>query len=515
MRFYVVSSKSNLSNVRKNVVYLREDNWNDWFKFVTQFFMHYVDGQGEVIDIGQLKIGQFSMKEKQVSPEIEREFEFIGDQFFSLGQDDSYYADLMTLPNEVGLEILNNLNDVALNQDLFQRALGEEVTQTSLLRSVNVKTIEGQFRRIVSGGARLEEYQFGFVGPKPKQDVPPVRLHFSVVPDSLPPTNIHVLIGRNGVGKTHVMNAMARSFAGKEENPDENGNFFEVSKIGKEKDSNPFANMISVSFSAFDDFEIIPQRRNAARYDRYVHVGLRKRVKNDDGEYLIVTQDPEQLTKEFSESAKLCVRGVKLGLWKRALETLESDPLFAEAEVSSLAELEPSEFARTANRLYKKMSSGHKIVLLTITKLVENVEEKTLVLLDEPESHLHPPLFSAFVRALSDLLINRNGVAIVATHSPVVLQEVPKSCVWKLSRYGAVAKAERPNIETFAENVGVLTNEVFGLEVTHSGFHKMIGESISNDDTEFEDVAQKFERQIGSEGRALISMMLNNNGKQK
>jgi predicted ATP-dependent endonuclease of OLD family len=51
-------------------------------------------------------------------------------------------------------------------------------------------------------------------------------------------------------------------------------------------------------------------------------------------------------------------------------------------------------------------------VLLTITRLVETVEERTLVLLDEPEAHLHPPLLSAFVRSLSDLLINRNGVAI-------------------------------------------------------------------------------------------------------
>ena len=32
------------------------------------------------------------------------------------------------------------------------------------------------------------------------------------------------------------------------------------------------------------------------------------------------------------------------------------------------------------------MSSGHKIVLLTITKLVETVDEKTLVLMDEPEA---------------------------------------------------------------------------------------------------------------------------------
>jgi predicted ATP-dependent endonuclease of OLD family len=80
-----------------------------------------------------------------------------------------------------------------------------------------------------------------------------------------------------------------------------------------------------------------------------------------------------------------------------------------------------------------------------MTRLIELVDERTLILLDEPESHLHPPLLSAFIRALSDLLVKRNGVAVIATHSPVVLQEVPKSCAWKLRRSGRVALAERPS----------------------------------------------------------------------
>ncbi len=121
--------------------------------------------------------------------------------------------------------------------------------------------------------------------------------------------------------------------------------------------------------------------------------------------------------------------------------------------------------------------------------------------MDEPEGHLHPPLLAAFVRALSDLLINRNGVAIVATHSPVVLQEVPRSCVWKLNRAGREARADRPDIETFGENVGVLTREVFGLEVTQTGFHKLIAErSVGRS---YEEVLDLFSQQLGAEGRGL------------
>ena len=160
-----------------------------------------------------------------------------------------------------------------------------------------------------------------------------------------------------------------------------------------------------------------------------------------------------------------------------------------------------------AREVFRGLSSGHKIVLLTVTRLVESVEERTLVLIDEPEAHLHPPLLSAFIRALSGLLINRNGVAIIATHSPVVLQEVPRECVWRLRRSGDAVAAERPQIETFGENVGTLTHEVFGLEVTDSGFHRMIADAVSVHRS-YDEVLAAFNGSIGSEGRALVQALL-------
>ncbi|MNT13069.1 hypothetical protein D3C72_1480250 [compost metagenome] len=138
---------------------------------------------------------------------------------------------------------------------------------------------------------------------------------------------------------------------------------------------------------------------------------------------------------------------------------------------------------------------------------METVEERILVLIDEPESHLHPPLLSAFVRALSELLTDRNGVSIIATHSPVVLQEAPKSCVWLLRRSGHLRVAKRPERETFGENVGVLTHDVFGLEVTNSGFHKMIAEAVRRFDS-LEEVLSYFNGDLGGEAEAIAMSLL-------
>ena len=131
--------------------------------------------------------------------------------------------------------------------------------------------------------------------------------------------------------------------------------------------------------------------------------------------------------------------------------------------------------------------------------------EKTLIILDEPELHLHPPLLSSFIRSLSYLLIKANGVSILATHSPVILQEVQKDCVYKLTRdiKSDVMDAHRPDIETFAQDIGSLTFEVFGLEAKESGFYTLINQ-IANEGLDFEESLGRFDNKMGSLGYKLL-----------
>jgi predicted ATP-dependent endonuclease of OLD family len=334
------------------------------------------------------------------------------------------------------------------------------------MRYVNERTLVGQFRRVVAGGARLTDYTFRYRGPAQiDAEFDPVTLVFKVEPFSKPPSNIQVIIGRNGVGKSHLLNAMSRALDAPEEDVEKNGEFIDEGDELEADLESPFANIVSVTFSAFDDFPLIWQSRNATKGVHYTNVGLRKRVrqteKDGNAEWITITLQPSELTDDFIASTKACTTGQqRRERWRRALRTLESDPIFEEADVTAFLEVDADDLGRQAGRLFRRLSSGHKIVLLTITKLVERVEERTLVLMDEPEAHLHPPLLAALIRAVSDLLINRNGVAVVATHSPVVLQEMPRSCVWKLRRHGGGAVVERPEIETFAENIGRLTHEV-------------------------------------------------------
>lgn len=216
----------------------------------------------------------------------------------------------------------------------------------------------------------------------------------------------------------------------------------------------------------------------------------------------------DDLGADFANSLMRCQSGLLAERWRTAIRTLEEDDLFAEADVRSLLDEDSNIRLKTrARRLFKKLSSGHAIVLLTVTRLVELVDERTLVLLDEPEGHLHPPLLASFVRCLSDLLVRRNGVAIVATHSPVVLQEVPQYCAWKLRRSSKTSIAERPTVKTFGENIGVLTRDVFGLQVTQSGFHKLLRDAVSTG-ASYRAILEEFDGELGDEAKAIVQALI-------
>lgn len=489
------------------------DNWDD-FGFKTLFNLIVFDEAGTRHEIGYVKIGKFGMETKTIRTEIPKSFTQLDDNYFSLGQDDSYYAALATLREWIKSAVLVGLRDVVAGTELWEKAKEEEVTNTSLLRSIAHRSVEKQYRRLVQGGARLTEYDFTYTAPKRMADgVDGLRLSFTVKPESYPPTNLHVLVGRNGVGKTHILQLMAKTLVAKRSAASQSGAFSSSSEP-EEMGTPLFANLVSVSFSAFDDFELIPERRTSKQGIRYAYIGLRRASQVGSG--LGTPKSHKMLIREFVTSAQLCKRGMPAKRWKKALAALESDPIFRAAEVTALTATNGNEddFNREAETLFKQLSSGHKIVLLTITRLVETVEEQTLVLLDEPEGHLHPPLLSAFVRALSDLMIDRNGVAIVATHSPVVLQEIPKTCVWTLQRTGRNVRAERPEAETFGENVGVLTREVFGYEVTESGFHKMLYEA-AKEEPDFDEAVERFNGELGAEARAILRGLFAANNRVK
>lgn len=515
IKFFILSSGQSVPAGSHDSVFLRIDHWND-YSFVTIFRMLIADNSGNVQDIGNIKIGfRGQTIDLATYQKLDKVFPELGSNFFSLGQGVEFYKKMASLPEGGGRHILELLNDIVAKPEIIEGLKGEQVFSVSFLRNVSVSVIKGQYARVFEGKSELTDFNFKFKriseGEKGEGE-----LKFEVTVGSKPSTNIHAVIGRNGVGKTTLLNEMITSITNREESKAK----FYIENLWEDQEIPEyyFSSLVSVSFSAFDPFSPPDEQPDPSKGTCYFYIGLKK-IGSDEGH-----KNNEDLRRSCAEALVDCFQSYqKKELWCNAIKKLGSDENFYSMSLDQLVSKFDKckdrfggqsdsnalldQYYKDIKKFLKRMSSGHAIVLLTLTRLVATVEEKTLVLLDEPESHLHPPLLSAFVRALSDLLLEKNGVAIIATHSPVILQEIPKSCVWKVYRTGSTLTVDRPKIETFAENVGVLTSEVFSLEVERSGFHDLLAQQVSNGDS-YEQILELFDNQIGFEGRAILKSLV-------
>lgn len=477
-------------------MFLIRDNWND-YSFYTLYHVLYKDENGETHDLTYVKIGYYGQEEGGHSLEVGERYEQLPQQYFSLGSED-YYENLNLLGEETRERILYVLRDIARYPDIYLQASKERVTTTSLMRGISETEVNGQLRRMANGGSRLIGYNFQYESPLLPGINSSYSLEFNVTPESLPPTNVNALIGRNAVGKTSLFSSIVKSFISGSESAVK-GVFTSEELLDN---GHVFANLIMISYSAFDDAGLLSEEELDNMSIPYTYIGLKKIVAASP-----VLKDSTELNREFVSSLSNCRKSLKQNRWVDAIKSLESDPHFRDENFSILTEIEKDDqFEEVSSACFQKLSSGHKIVLLAVTRLVETLEEKSLVLVDEPETHLHPPLLSSFITAMSTLMGETNGVAIVATHSPVVLQGVPRACVWKLRRNGTHSIAERLEIESFGENVGILTSQVFGFEVTNSGFHRKLQE-LAADEPSYEEALARLNGQLGLEGKAILKSL--------
>lgn len=516
--FVVLADRNSPFETTGESLVLVPDSWDD-YGVRTLYDLYYQNNLGIFEEIGQVKIAHAGQEHGRTS--LPEHFSELDRQFFSLGQDAAYYDRLKNF--RIREVTLSALRDIAYDESLYSEVNEREVSQKSLFRFVDPSVVETQFRRIAHGGVKLRDFIFQYTSPRSDPQSRPLELKFEVLTESEPSTNVHVVIGGNGVGKTTLLRGMSRALAlptGIEQ--DEAGTFLDLEADWEPgRDPFPFSNVIFVSFSAFDSFSAAVANVEEVSDTLFdvgsprvplAYIGLGS---SEEGGR---PRDSRSLGTAFVNSVVACLgRKALRGKWIRAMQALEVDPLFRDLQVHTAVSADedaPDEdlsWAHTDTKLMdifnNRASSGHKIVLLTLAQLVQNVRERSLVLFDEPEAHLHPPLLAAYMRALSELLAETNGAAIIATHSPVVLQEVPRSCVWKLRRSGSESVVERPQIETFGENVGVLTHEVFGLEVTQSGYHAELQRAVAAEDS-FEAVVSRLGNQLGSEAQGIVRILM-------
>lgn len=495
-----------------NHIYLViNDRWND-YSYVTSFDV-YCFGER----IGMIRIAKSGMTKEECKTEtyLKTGMTFknlselggkLGYEFYSAWGDSSkYYEDAYKLGKVYKFNIFEDLNDIAYDLKKLTKYQKEDVCENSILRHDRYPSYDsikyvyaGQYHRIVRGEEKFRGFEFLY-----KREDENFVIDFKVNPGSNLPTNIHVLIGSNGTGKTTIIKNMIKSFSYQFLNKKlgEHKGDFECKFDEKDIDYEYIVNIMCISFNPFDDYEGIDNIES----ENISFIGYKKSYQNQ-------LDLLKNINTEFINSFSLCKkRDDAKDDMKEILDRLSKEIVFInyKNDINNMKDLldKDDDNNKEISDIFENMSAGFKVVLSILTGCVSRLREYTLVFIDEPENHLHPPLLSTLIRVLSDELRKRNGVCIISTHSPIVVQEVPSTCVWKLSRSGSLYYARRVDEETFGTNIGVLTDSIFGFEIAKTGFNKLVEEAM-NDCNSLDEVVAKFEGHLGDQAKAIAMMIL-------
>lgn len=457
--------------------------WNDYC-YMTLFHMIYCDKKGICNPIGDVKIYYYDYDEertksygKAVSEVVDNTISQLGNKFCSLGQSLRYYQKLKENCPQDYLNILKRLNDIAIFPEIKKCFINEIGVQKSLLRDSSAEKALKEASTLIKTNQLIQKnMSFGYFARVPYNDER-IELQFDFEKRDDLPYRINVLIGKNGTGKTQILSSLADSLSGLSSNVFEKKEAFRGERP-------PVDKVISISYSAFDEFRKRVSDNNAYLSNSYIYCG----IQSEHG-----TLSLNELNKNYLNALKIIREKERLASWRIIMQELLEKEHIALIEQMQMEDID---------RIH--WSSGQYILVCTMTEAVANIEKESLLLFDEPELHLHPNAVANTMRMFYRLLEEFDSYAIFATHSPLIVQEIPAQYVQILSRVNNVLTVRKPAMECFGENITNITNDIFDVSSSESAY-KIILEKLSRE-MNFEDILTLFNGNLSFHPSSYITI---------
>lgn len=450
---FYISNPSNVPAPKESEYFILMPNtdWNDYGlknEFTLDFYNNNIKRR-----IGKLKI--INTYEKSSTEILKEAFSQLPDEFCSLAENISFYKEIRAIFKNDYLSILKALNDVAFFPILEEKFDTLSSFQSSLIRYDQQEQLLRQAKFLIDNYDLDNLYKFNYTYQSEESEVS-AKFSFS---ENIPLERVYAIIGKNGVGKTRLISKLPIDIAKQEA-------MFFSPKLPL------FSKIIAVSYSAFDKFEI-PDRE---AHFNYVYCGLRKKNENNN----INTLSEDEQNNRFKSSIKEIEKRDRLQEWKAICENF-----FSAKDSEKWLEKAPNSIDNifkidAFEQSLKQFSSGQKIFIYIMTEILANIRLNSLVIFDEPETHLHPNGISQLINSIHMLAKKFRSFCIIATHSPIVIQGLLSKKVYILRNEDGVMSLSHPTIETFGENLTVLTEEIFGTRDIPSYFKEEIQNLIRN-----------------------------------
>lgn len=392
--------------------------------------------------------------------------------FFTLLPDMQSYRDLYDEFGRKGVELfLRSVNDLSqykdTNEKWVKKAVDTEVFKLGFMRNSepffayhNANSIvtgeELKNDSAISNSLELKFQLDGFDEPH--------QLSLKYNHQSIIPKRIFVFIGKNGVGKSESLKAFCRGAL--RYNDDE-------LSLTDGQGNRPMINRLIAIAAVDESVKTFPSERKSTQKMYYRRLLLSRRGNRSIGECLVQLARNEStigdntrkelfldaLEEAGIDTQKLCVmlkNKEYISLYRFLCGGGEQDTLLWWSSFDPI--MTPK--LKIGKRLYP-LSSGQLVFLKFALLSCLFIENGTFVLMDEPETHMHPNMIVDFIGLLDFLLEKTGSQALIATHSAYFVREVPNEQVAVLSISDNRLVTDKPRLPTFGATVDSISQFIF------------------------------------------------------
>ena len=435
--------------------------------------------------------------------------------YYSLASKDTYKALYNSFSKNTVREFLKSINDVAYNPTFLEKIEQDAAYQCSFLRGINtkyIKTVLSKAARNYSTGSLTMKVSYKSYNCY-EQDY---NYSFNFNPKELISTNLHAVIGNNGVGKSRLLRDIALSIACQSKFNKISSEFLNnyhlpsVNIAFSDSSTMHFNNVVYISLSPFDNpsksfiskldniDEEVKEKQNNQITNYFLT--LKSKFNNIDNE--ILNQLNKFLNNEVIKKNRKIIENNFY--WDKNISNFLGNTINTYLNILEKDQLLKNENTRKAQNdlknKFNQMSSGQKNIIIIIILTLANILENSLLIIDEPENYLHPPFTSTLIKSISDILQKLNGAGIIATHSDIVLQELPSECVHILKEEKSFHQLSY--FQTYGNSLDSINEKIFGLDMEKTGFYSKIDSLV-----EKRKINKEITNKLGTQARIYLSIL--------